>query len=55
MKNKTRFLIIILVLALLFATSCKKDKPGEDKGLKDKKESAAEDSKDVEDEEDKKI
>lgn len=54
MKNKTRFLIIILVLALVFATSCKKDKPGEDKGLKDKKESATEDSKDVEDEEDNK-
>ena len=53
MKNKFRFLILMLVLALIFATSCKKDKPGEDTGLKDKKESAAEDSKDVEDEEDK--
>ncbi len=41
-------------MALVFATSCKKDKPREDKGFKDKKESAADDSKDVEDEEDEK-
>ena len=47
-------MIIILVLALVLATSCKKDKPIEDTGFKDKKESAADDSKDVEDEEDEK-
>ncbi|MFR1323806.1 MAG: hypothetical protein ACLSBL_01730 [Ezakiella massiliensis] len=53
MKNKNKILIIILVLALLFATSCKKEKPGEDSAAKDnKKESVAEDSKDGQDEDD---